>query len=161
MEKEEDSEEQESSEDEETTIDEKSIEELVEKSQPQRRFSQQPDSFTPRNVSPSLESIPSQQQPLETDFQETPVSQTPAPSGEFQPYYNNKYYSSPKGEDEYIEVTQNFSPVLEQDFSRISQSSPRMDVGDTNWAIQTPKRDWEKKYEVKNLEDKRDRRRMI
>jgi len=166
MEKEVDDETEESEEDsEETTeeslkISEETIEDLVNQSSlPSMRTQSQP-TFTPQLISPVLESRPIHQTPpLETGFQETSTSTTQTENQD-KPYNNSNYYNKQEESAEDPEIIQNINPTLEQDFSRVRQNIPRLTPTDTNLVTPNTARGWEKKYETKFAEQKRDRRRL-
>lgn len=119
-----------------------------------------PTLFIPRQTSPVLETRPIQPHALETELQETPTSQTSETTNqENQQYDSSNYYTEnyQRGED-YPEINP-INPVLDQDFSRI-QNRPRLMPTDTNLMTQNTQESWEKKYEAKFAEQKRDRRRF-
>jgi len=50
------------------------------------------------------------------------------------------------------------NPTLEPSLTRMQQ--PRFTATDTNWNVKTPHEDWEKQYEIKFKDIKRNRRRF-
>lgn len=117
--------------------------------------------IAPQPISPVLERRPIPEIPqteLETDLQNVQTTQSETAGQEAKAYdagsdyYTNNYQSS-----DYPEV-QAINPTLNSSFARM-QDQPRFNQTDTGWG--SPRgQDWEKKYEIKFKETKRDRRRV-
>jgi len=113
----------------------------------------------PRTISPVLESrqIP-QQTNLEQELPETFTQTQPETAGQESQAYDagsDYYVDNYQPSQDYPEV-QAVNPTLNQSFTTTQR--PRLNQTDTSWGP-TKTQDWEKKYDIKLKENKRDRRR--
>ncbi|MDP3027617.1 MAG: hypothetical protein Q8N63_07975 [Nanoarchaeota archaeon] len=80
---------------------------------------------------------------------------------EAKPHQSSKYsqdYYQPR--EDYPKVMHPTNPTLDQDLSRVQQFNTRLTQSDAGWNVKNTNEDWEKKYEAKFADSRREKRRF-